>query len=61
MLKEMPYKPLKWYENMSNINLEDFFGFALARIECPNNVKLPVLPFKGRTLDQRIVYPSPLK
>lgn len=57
MLKDMPYKPLKWYEDMSNIELDNFFGFALARVECNNNVKLPVLPFKCRTLDQRIVYP----
>jgi DNA polymerase type B, organellar and viral len=42
---------------MSEIKLEDFFGFALARIECSDNVKLPVLPFKVRTLDQRILYP----
>jgi hypothetical protein len=42
---------------MSEIKLDDFFGFALARIECPHNVKLPVLPFKSRSLDQRILYP----
>lgn len=57
MLKDMPYKPIKWYEDMSEIKLENFFGFALAQIECSKNVKLPVLPFKGRTLDQRILYP----
>jgi hypothetical protein len=63
MLKDMPYKPLKWYEDMSEINLKDFFGFALARIECPKNVKLPILPilpilpFKSRTIDNRILYP----
>jgi hypothetical protein len=60
MLKDMPYKPLKWYEDMSEIKLEDFFGFALARIECGNNVKLPVIPFKSRSLDQRILYPRGL-
>ena len=57
MLKDMPYKPVKWYEDMSEIKLDDFFGFALARIECSDNVKLPVLPFKSRSLDQRILYP----
>jgi DNA polymerase type B, organellar and viral len=57
MLKDMPYKPLKWYEDMSEVKLEDFFGFALARIECPANVKLPILPFKTRSLDQKILYP----
>jgi len=57
MLKDMPYKPLKWYEDMSEIKLEDFFGFALARIECSNNVKLPILPFKSRDVDLKILYP----
>jgi DNA polymerase type B, organellar and viral len=57
MLKNMPYKPLKWFEDLSETKLEDFFGFALARIECSNNVKLPILPFKSRTLDQKILYP----
>jgi DNA polymerase type B, organellar and viral len=41
---------------MSEVKLENFFGFALARIECSNNVKLPILPFKSRSLDQRILY-----
>jgi hypothetical protein len=57
MLKDMPFKPLKWYEDMSEIKLETFFGFALARVECSSNVKLPVLPFKSRTIDQRVLYP----
>jgi DNA polymerase type B, organellar and viral len=42
---------------MSEVNLKDFFGFALARIECPKNIKLPILPFKSRTIDNRILYP----
>jgi hypothetical protein len=57
MLKDMPYKPLKWYEDMSEIKLEDFFGFALARIECDDDVKLPIIPIKDRCSENRILYP----
>jgi len=51
MLKDMPYKPLKWYEDMSDVNLEDFFGFALARIESPELVMLPETPINPSFVD----------
>ncbi len=31
---------------MSNIDLEDFYGFFLAEIECPKNIVRPLLIYK---------------
>jgi DNA polymerase family B len=52
MLKPMPYKMIKFYSNMSNIKLNDFFGFCLAEITTPKNILKPLLPYKhnGKTI-----------
>ena len=36
----------------SNINLDTFFGFAECIVECPTNIKIPILPVKhnGKTI-----------
>ena len=52
MLNPMPYKILNFHSDMSCINLEVFFGFCLAEIECPRDIKIPLLPHKynGKTI-----------
>jgi hypothetical protein len=52
MLKPMPYNLICIYEDMSNIKLDNFFGFCLAEIYCPKSIKIPLLPhrFKGETI-----------
>lgn len=46
MLKPMPYEKIKTIPDMSNINLNDFFGFCLAEIECPKDIIRPLLIHK---------------
>lgn len=46
MKMELPNKPINTYKDMSDIKLENFYGFALAEIHCPDNILIPVLPYK---------------
>ena len=55
MCKPMPYEIIKHYNDMSNIELNNFFGFCLAEIYCPRNMIRPVLPYK---LNGKTIYPT---
>ncbi len=48
----MPHKLLTIINDMRGIKLEDFFGFCLAEVSSPKNIKMPLLPykFKGKTI-----------
>ena len=52
MCELMPYKLIKHHKDLTNYNLEDFFGFCLAEIYCPKDIKIPLLPlkYKGKTI-----------
>jgi hypothetical protein len=52
MLKPMPNEFINYYDNMDNVNLDNFFGFIKAQIECPRDMMRPVLPLKyqGKTI-----------
>jgi hypothetical protein len=55
MLKPMPYNLIsKGIINLSNRTLDSFFGFALAKIECPIDMLRPVLPIHK---DGKTIYP----
>lgn len=55
MKKAMPTKHLGDHPDMRNYKLDDFFGFALAKIECTDKVRLPVLPYKSK--EGKVIYP----
>lgn len=38
MKNPMPFQIIKNHKDLSNVKLEDFFGFCLAEIECPKNI-----------------------
>jgi DNA polymerase type B, organellar and viral len=46
MRKPLPFIPKNFINDMSKTDLNDFFGFCLAKIECPKNIKIPLLPYK---------------
>ena len=46
MCNFMPYQIIKKHNNMNNVNLDDFFGFCLAEIHCPDNIDNPMLPLR---------------
>lgn len=52
MCKPMPYKILKFHKDLSNFNLDNFFGFILAEITVDKNIVRPMLPYKynGKTI-----------
>ena len=52
MSNSMPLEIIKYYKDMSSINLENFFGYVLAQKYCPKNMIRPVLPYKykGKTI-----------
>jgi hypothetical protein len=29
--------------------LDDFYGFAYVKVECPKNIRVPLLPYKTET------------
>jgi hypothetical protein len=47
MTKPMPLKITAWHSNLNDIKLEDFFGFAKCIVECPKNIKIPLLPYRN--------------
>ena len=55
MCKPMPHKLIKFYDNMTNIKLENFFGFCLAEITTPKNILKPLLPYKH---EGKLIYPT---
>jgi hypothetical protein len=55
MLKNLiPFEVIKFHNNLNNIKLEDFYGFALAKITCSKTMEKPMLPYKyeGKTILQ---------
>jgi len=56
MCNEMPFKPLEFINDLSKININDFFGFAFVKVECPKNIKNPLLPYKNKTGE--IIFPT---
>lgn len=55
MLKDMPFEPGDFIKDLSQYDLNNFFGFALAEITCPDDIKIPVLPFKDA---DRTIHPT---
>jgi hypothetical protein len=53
MLKDMPLNYIKYHPSIKN--LDNFFGFCLARIKCDKSIPIPVLPYRNE--DNTIVYP----
>ena len=41
MCNLMPFKPLEFINDLSKINIKDFFGFAFVKVECPKSIKIP--------------------
>jgi hypothetical protein len=60
MLNKIPVKPLDFINDMSKHNLDNFFGFALARLETPRNDPnfIPIAPYRNTM--GRISYPKGL-
>jgi len=59
MLNPMPFDLIKYYSNMTNINLMDVFGFFLADIECPPNIKYPLIPYRDLNVKGTgVIYPT---
>lgn len=56
MLKPMPLHHIKYHSDLSMNNINLFFGFCLAEIECPKHIKIPILPF--RTINNDVIYPT---
>ncbi len=54
MKMKLPNNPIRRYDDMSDIKLENFFGFALAEIHCPDSVPLPLLPYKDPETNRTI-------
>ena len=53
MLNDMPLNYVKYHNDIKDLN--NFFGFCLAKIECPLHIKIPILPF--RDSNSRIIFP----
>jgi hypothetical protein len=56
MLKPLPLKPLPFEPDLWNSKLEDFYGFAFCWINCPKNIKIPLLPFRKESGE--IIFPT---
>lgn len=52
MCEPMPHKIIKYHNDLSNIKLNEFFGYCLAEITTPKNILKPLLPYKhnGKTI-----------
>ena len=52
MCNSMPLEMIEHHKDLTNYELKNFFGFCLAEIYCPQDIKIPLLPFKykGKTI-----------
>ena len=52
MKQPIPYKLIGYYEDLSNYNLNEFFGFLEVEVETPKNILKPLLPYRyeGETI-----------
>jgi len=50
MCKPMPYKLIKFHKDLSNFELNNFFGFLEVEIQTPKNLIYPLLPYKNEGL-----------
>jgi hypothetical protein len=52
MSQPMPFEIIKYHNDLSNYNINDFFGFCLVEVSCPNSLWKPVLPYRhqGKTI-----------
>ena len=51
----MPHNPIRFITNFTNIPLENFFGFALAKITSPPNIKIPLLIHR---YEGKVIHPT---
>lgn len=54
MMKPMPHKISYFIKDMTDIKLEDFFGFCEAKITTPDKLVRPLLPFRT---ESRTIFP----
>lgn len=54
MCKPMPVNLKTFHKDMSNMQLEDFFGFVKVEVECPETILIPTLPTKHK---DKTIYP----
>ena len=59
MLKDIPLAPAGFHDNISQEDLVNgnFFGYCLADIECPKDMKIPLLPFR-KCRGENVYYPT---
>jgi len=52
MIKPMPYELIRKFTISSDFNLSDFFGFLKVEVNCPKDIKIPMLPseYNGKTI-----------
>ena len=55
MCKDLPGTIIREYSDMSNVKLENFFGFILAEVYCPKTMWRPCLPVR---LGNSIIFPT---
>lgn len=53
MLNDMPLNYVKYHNDIKDLN--NFFGFCLAEIQSPINIKIPILPYRDN--NNRIIFP----
>lgn len=56
MIKPMPFLHLFYLNSISENDFKHFFGFCLAEITCPKDIKIPLLPY--RNMNNQIIYPT---
>jgi hypothetical protein len=55
MLKPMPLEFIRYHDEISD--MDTFFGYILAEITCPKDMKIPLLPFRNKDTNE-VLYPT---
>jgi hypothetical protein len=55
MCNPIPYELIKFHKDLTNYDLNNFFGFCLAEIYCPKDIKIPLLPFRYKN---KTIFPT---
>ena len=57
MLNDMPGKIIKHHKDMTDINLDEFFGFVKVEVETLSTLDKPLLPYRQPDTG-RVIYPK---
>jgi DNA polymerase type B, organellar and viral len=55
LTKPLPFEMKKYHPNLTDLNLNNFFGYLEVEVTCPDHMEKPVLPYHN---EGKTIYPT---